>query len=100
RYTLGNGDDAFNINADILGQFKNAPLQNTTGASLAAVSDSVRVTFLGTGAARNSVLFLAQQGNELLDTTAFWNPVYASGGTNNLASYNPVNDSSRLFETR
>ncbi len=99
RYTLGNGDDAFNINADILGQFKNAPLQNTTGASLAAVSDSVRVTFLGTGAARNSVLFLAQQGNELLDTTAFWNPVYASGGTNNLA-YNPVNDSNRLFETR
>ena len=100
RYTLGNGDDAFNIDADILGLFKNAPLQNTSGASLSAASESVRVTFLGTGAARNSVLFLAQQGNELLDSAAFWNPVYASGGTNNLASYNPVNDSNRLFETR
>lgn len=100
RYTTGNSESQFNIDSDILGQFKNAPLQDNIGASLAAASESVRVTFLGTGAARNSVLFLAQQGDESLDINSFWNPIYASGGTNNLGTYNPVSDSNRLFETR
>jgi hypothetical protein len=100
RYTVGNSDSRFNIDESILGQFKNAPLQDSTGAGLAAASESVRVTFLGTGAARNSVLFLAQQGANLLDTNAFWDPIYASGGSNNLEIYNPVSDSQRLFETR
>lgn len=100
RYTLGNGDSRFNIDESILGQFKNAPLQDNVGAGLAAASESVRVTFLGTGAARNSVLFLAQQGSDLLDRDAFWDPIYATGGTNNLGTFNPVNDSNRLFETR
>lgn len=100
RYTVGNGDDKFNIDESILGQFKNAPLQDTVGASLYAASESVRVTFLGTGAARNSVLFLAQHGGELLDRNAFWDPIYATGGTNNLAAYNPVDVSNALFETR
>jgi len=35
-----------------------------------------------------------------LDTNSFWNPIYASGGTNNLGSFNPVNSSNSLFETR
>lgn len=100
RYTIGNGDNRFNIDESILGQFKNAPLQDNTGAGLAAASESVRVTFLGTGAARNSVLFLAQHGDDQLDKNAFWNPVYGSGGTNNLSGYNPVNDINSLFETR
>ncbi len=100
RYTRGNGDSRFNIDESILGQFKNAPLQDNSGAGLAAASESVRVTFLGTGAARNSVLFLAQQGSALLDRNAFWDPIYASGGSNNLLAYNPVNDANRLFETR
>lgn len=100
RYTIGNGDNRFNIDESILGQFKNAPLQDNTGAGLAAASESVRVTFLGTGAARNSNLFLAQHGDDQLDLNSFWNPVYASGGTNNLSSYNPVNNSNALFETR
>lgn len=100
RYTFGNGDSRFNIDESILGQFKNAPLQDNVGAGLAAASESVRVTFLGTGAARNSVLFLAQQGSDLLDRDAFWDPIYATGGTNNLGTFNPVNDSNRLFETR
>ncbi len=100
RYTVGNGDSQFNIDESILGQFKNAPLQDNTGAGLVAAAESVRVTFLGTGAARNSVLFLAQEGNNLLDRDAFWDPIYASGGTNNLATYNPVNAGNILFETR
>ncbi len=100
RYTIGNGDSRFNIDESILGQFRNAPLQDTIGAGLTAASESVRVTFLGTGAARNSVLFLAQQGSALLDRDAFWDPIYATGGTNNLGTFNPVNSSNRLFETR
>lgn len=100
RYTIGNGENRFNIDESILGQFKNAPLQDTVGAGLTAASESVRVTFLGTGAARNSVLFLAQAGSALLDRNAFWDPIYASGGTNNLTSFNPVTANSRLFETR
>lgn len=100
RYTIGNGESRFNIDQSILGQFKNAPLQNSVGAGLTAAAESVRVTFLGTGAARNSVLFLAQQGGSQLDRDGFWNPVYESRGTNNLAAYNPVSDTNRLFETR
>jgi hypothetical protein len=100
RYTIGNGDSRFNIDESILGQFKNAPLQDNVGAGLAAASESVRVTFLGTGAARNSVLFLAQHGSNLLDRDSFWDPIYASGGTNSLAGYNPVNVGNSLFETR
>jgi hypothetical protein len=100
RYTTGNGNSDFNINENILGEFKNAPLQNSQGANLTSVSDSVRVTFLGTGAARNSNLFLAQIGNAALDQNAFWSPIYAAAGTNNLTAYNPVNSSNQLFETR
>lgn len=100
RYTIGNDEDRFNIDETILGQFKNAPLQDSTGAGLAAASESVRVTFLGTGAARNSVLFLAQEGASVLDDDAFWAPIYASGGSNNLAAYNPINTANALFETR
>ncbi len=100
RYTVGNGDSRFNIDESILGQFRNAPLQDTTGAGLTAASESVRVTFLGTGAARNSVLFLAQEGSALLNRDAFWDPIYATGGTNNLGTFNPVNSNNRLFETR
>lgn len=100
RYTVGNGDDRFNIDESILGQFKYAPLQDNQGAGLSAASESVRVTFLGTGAARNSVLFLAQHGSDLLDRDSFWDPIYATNGTNNLSAYNPVDMSNQLFETR
>lgn len=100
RYATGNGDSQFNIDESLLGLFKNAPLQDNTGAGLTAAAESVRVTFLGTGAARNSTLFLAQHGDTQLDTGGFWNPIYSSGGTNNLAGYNPVNAFNSLFETR
>lgn len=100
RYATNNGDSAFNINANLLSQFKNAPAQNLSGAGLTATSSSVKVTFLGTGAARDSFLFLAQASANPFDTNGFWNPIYASGGTNNLSSYNPVNASNSLFETR
>ncbi|WP_374402734.1 PEP-CTERM sorting domain-containing protein [Niveibacterium sp.] len=66
---------------------------------LFATSEKVRVTYVGTGAARDSNLFLASDGGAF-DTTAFWNPIYASGGTNNLSIYNPVNSSNELFQTR
>ena len=69
-------------------------------AGLKATSETVRVTYLGTGAARDSNLFLAASGNGSFDTASFWSDIYASGGTNNLASYNPVNDSNLLFTTR
>lgn len=100
RYTINNGESEFNINASILSDFKNAPMQSQNGAGLIATSSTVRATFLGTGAARDSFLFLAQVGSASLDTAAFWNPVYASGGSNQLGSYNPVNSSNVLFETR
>lgn len=100
RYTTGNGDSRFNIDETILGEFRNAPLQDNVGANLLSVSDTVRVTFLGTGAARNSVLFLAQEGSSALNQDGFWDPIYASGGTNNLGVYNPVNPANQLFETR
>lgn len=99
RYTINNGDSEYNINASILAEFKNAPLQEN-GVGLIATSSTVRATFLGTGAARDSFLFLAQAGSASLNTSAFWNPVYNSGGTNNLNTYNPVNSSNMLFETR
>lgn len=99
RYTINNGDSEYNINASILAEFKNAPLQEN-GVGLVATSSTIRATFLGTGAARDSFLFLAQAGSASLNTSAFWNPVYNSGGTNNLNTYNPVNSSNMLFETR
>lgn len=100
RYTINNGDSEFNINASILADFKNAPMQDQNGAGLIATSSTVRATFLGTGAARDSFLFLAQAGSATLNTANFWNPVYNSGGTNNLGTFNPVNSSNTLFETR
>lgn len=100
RYTINNGESEFNINAGILADFKNAPMQDQSGAGLIATSSTVRATFLGTGAARDSFLFLAQAGSANLNTANFWNPVYASGGTNSLGTFNPVNSSNVLFETR
>ncbi len=100
RYTFNNGDDKFNIDAGILTQFKNAPMQDQNGAGLIATSSTVKVTFLGTGAARDSFLFLAQASPNPFDPNNFWNPVYASGGTNNLNTFNPVNPTNALFETR
>jgi len=100
RYAQGNGQSQYNINASLLDQFKNAPAQSSAGVGLVAASSTVRVTFLGTGAARDSNLFLAQAGAASFNTAAFWNPVYASGGTNNLGTYNPVNASNALFQTR
>ncbi|ACE85342.1 PEP-CTERM putative exosortase interaction domain protein [Cellvibrio japonicus Ueda107] len=100
RYTVNNGDDLFNIDESILGEFRNAPLQDNNGAGLIAASDKVRVTYLGTGAARDSFLFLAYAGSGEFDTQAFWNPIYTAGGTNNLNTYNPVSASNTLFETR
>lgn len=100
RYTTNNGNPTYNIDASILTQFKTAPMQDQNGAGLIAASSSVKVTFLGTGAARDSFLFLAQAGANTFDTNAFWNPVYNSGGTNNLNIYNPVTANNMLFETR
>jgi hypothetical protein len=79
-------------------QFDALKSQSSTAVNLYATSDTVKVTYVGTGAARDSNLFLAGTGS--FDTSAFWNPVYASGGTNNLATYNPVNANNELFETR
>lgn len=100
RYTINNGEEEFNIDSSILSEFKNAPMQNQNGAGLKAASSTVRVTFLGTGAARDSFLFLAQAGAATFDVNSFWNPVYNAGGTNNLSTYNPVNTGNSLFETR
>lgn len=77
--------------------FQNAP-GNASGNDLFATSSKVRVTYLGTGATRDSNLFLAGAGS--FSTSAFWNPIYASGGTNNLNRYNPVDSSNYLFGTR
>lgn len=84
------------LNEAMLGQFRNAP---GDGLPLYAVGDSVRVSYLGTGAARNSNLFLAAAG-QAFDAAAFWTPIYASGGSNQLARYNPVSAANQLFETR
>lgn len=88
-----------NLTAADLQAFKNAP-GNANGVDLTATSTTVTVTYLGTGATRDSNLFLAFAGNGAFNTANFWNPIYASGGTNNLGTYNPVNASNALFETR
>jgi len=82
-----------------LKSFKTASA-TTAAQGLKATSDKVTVTYLGTGATRNSNLFLAYAGQGAFSTSSFWNPVYASGGTNNLSTYNPVNATNQLFETR
>lgn len=89
----------FDASLITLDQFNN--LKNSPGAPLGlfATSDKVRVTYVGTGAARDSRLFLASD-NGPLNLNDFWNPIYASGGTNNLGTYNPVNASNELFQTR
>lgn len=87
------------ITADTLNQLSQASDTIASGG-LKATSDTVRVTYLGTGAARDSNLFLAYSGNGRLNTASFWGDIYASGGTNNLASYNPVDASNLLFSTR
>lgn len=79
--------------------FKTAP-GNASGLDLYATSSTVEISYLGTGATRNSNLFLAYNGSSNFNTAAFWAPVYASGGTNNLGSYNPVNSFNSLFSTR
>lgn len=75
--------------------FKNQP---TSNLDLYAASTKIKVTYVGTGATRDSNLFLAGTGS--FSTSPFWNPIYASGGSNNLSTYNPVNSSNQLFETR
>ena len=46
RYTVNNGDSTFNINASILNDFKNAPMQDQNGAGLKATSSTVRASVL------------------------------------------------------
>lgn len=100
RYAMGNGDAGFNIDASLLAQLKHAPLQQDNGAGLIATGSTVRVSFLGTGAARDSWLFLAHAGNTPFNATDFWAPIYASGGSNQLAGYNPLSSANTLFQTR
>lgn len=87
------------LDSATLQAFKNAP-GNASGVDLYASSSTVQITYLGTGATRDSNLFLAYGGSGSFDTAAFWAPVYASGGSNNLGSYNPVTSSNSLFSTR
>lgn len=87
------------LTATQLNSFKTASA-TTAAQGLKATSSKVTVTYLGTGATRNSNLFLAYAGQGAFSTSSFWNPVYASGGTNNLSTYNPVNAANQLFETR
>ena len=87
------------LTATQLNSFKTASA-TTAAQGLKATSSKVTVTYLGTGATRNSNLFLAYAGQGAFSTSSFWNPVYASGGTNNLSTYNPVNATNQLFETR
>ncbi|GAA5181858.1 hypothetical protein GCM10025771_29790 [Niveibacterium umoris] len=88
--------DASLITSTQFNQLKTSPSVNL---GLYATSDTVKITYVGTGASRDSNLFLASAGGAL-NTTTFWNPIYASGGTNNLGTYNPVNAANELFETR
>lgn len=102
--SLGQNNEWFSrysseLDAATLSAFKTAP-GNENGVNLTATSSKVTVTYLGTGAARDSNLFLAFAGAGEFNTADFWNPIYASGGTNNLGNYNPVNASNTLFETR
>lgn len=71
---------------------------SSAGVDLYASSSTVKVSYLGTGATRDSNLFLAGAGS--FNSSSFWAPIYASGGSNNLGSYNPVNASNMLFSTR
>ena len=87
------------LTATQLNSFKTASA-TTAAQGLKATASKVTVTYLGTGATRNSNLFLAYAGQGAFSTSSFWNPVYASGGTDNLSTYNPVNTSNQLFETR
>lgn len=87
------------LDATTLAAFKNSP-GNANGLDLFASEGSVKVTFLGTGATRNANLFLAYEGNSNFNSASFWNPVYASGGSNNTNVYNPLNSANALFQTR
>lgn len=78
---------------------KSAPASNSA-SDLKATASTMKLTYLGTGAARDATLFLASSGPGAFNTSNFWNPIYTSGGTNNLNKYNPVNGSNMLFETR
>lgn len=78
---------------------KTAP-DSSASSDLKATASTMKLTYIGTGGARNSNLFLAATGPGAFNTASFWNPVYASGGTNNLTKYNPVNSSNMLFDTR
>ena len=103
RYLSGKNEWFSRYSSDLtakqLKSFKTASA-TTAAQGLKATSDKVTVTYLGTGATRNSNLFLAYAGQGEFSTSSFWNPIYASGGTNNLSTYNPVNASNQLFETR
>ena len=87
------------LNSTQLQDIKNA-LDSSASSDLKATASTMKLTYLGTGAARDSNLFLAATGPGAFNTASFWNPVYASGGTNNLTKYNPVNSSNMLFDTR
>ena len=87
------------IDSATLAAFKNSA-GDANDLELFATANSVKVSFLGTGATRNANLFLAYEGKNSFNTANFWNPVYASGGTNNTNVYNPVNGLNALFETR
>ena len=87
------------LTAALLQAFAFAPA-NLSLVDLAAAATTVQVTFLGTGATRDSNLFLAFAGSGAFNTAQFWSPIYASGGTNNLSKYNPVNGGNELFDTR
>ena len=87
------------LSSATLASFKTAPA-NANEINLFATGASVDITYLGTGATRDSNLFLAYAGDGSFNTASFWNPIYASGGTNKLSTYNPVNASNDLFEDR
>ena len=103
RYLSGKNEWFSRYSSDLtatqLKSFKTASA-TTAAQGLKATSDKVTVTYLGTGATRNSNLFLAYAGQGAFSTSSFWKPVYDSGGTNNLYNYNPVNATNQLFETR
>ncbi len=87
------------LNSTQLQAIKNAP-DSSASSDLKATASTMKLTYLGTGAARDSNLFLAATGPGAFNTANFWNPIYTSGGLNNLDKYNPVSGSNMLFETR
>lgn len=87
------------LTAAQLQALKSAPASSSS-SDLKATASTMKVTYLGTGAARDANLFLASAGTGAFNTANFWNPIYASGGTNNLNKYNPVNSTDALFESR